>query len=80
MLFRSGQARVQTSLRGMPPVLLLDEVAAHLDEQRRAALWDELEGLGLQSWMTGTDYSLFADLGGRGQFFGVADGNVAPMQ
>jgi DNA replication and repair protein RecF len=75
-----GQARVQTKLRGQPPLLLLDEVAAHLDETRRNALWDELEALGLQSWMTGTDYSLFADLGDRGQFFGVADGIVAPMQ
>lgn len=75
-----GQARIQTEQRGMPPLLLLDEVAAHLDQTRRAALWDELAALGLQSWMTGTDYSLFADLGERGQFFGVADGHVAPMQ
>jgi len=74
-----GQARVQTKERGLPPVLLLDEVAAHLDETRRAALWDELAALGLQSWMTGTDYSLFADLGERGQFFGVVDGKVAPL-
>ena len=75
-----GQARVQTERRGVPPVLLLDEVAAHLDETRRAALWDELEALRLQSWMTGTDFSLFADLEGRGQFFGVADGQVAPLR
>ena len=75
-----GQVRVQTEMRGTPPLLLLDEVAAHLDETRRAALWDELDALGVQSWMTGTDYSLFADLGDRGQFFGVADGTVAPMQ
>jgi DNA replication and repair protein RecF len=74
-----GQARIQTALRGQPPVLLLDEVAAHLDEQRRAALWDELDALGLQSWMTGTDFSLFAELGGRGQFFGVTDGKVSPL-
>jgi DNA replication and repair protein RecF len=75
-----GQARVQTERRGVPPVLLLDEVAAHLDETRRAALWDELEALRMQSWMTGTDFSLFADLDGRGQFFGVADGHVAPLR
>ncbi len=74
-----AQARIQTALRGQPPVLLLDEVAAHLDEQRRAALWDELDALGLQSWMTGTDFSLFADLGGRGQFFGVTNGNLTPL-
>jgi len=74
-----GQARVQTERRGEPPLLLLDEVAAHLDETRRRALWDELDALGLQSWMTGTDFSLFADLADRGQFFGVADGQVTPL-
>jgi DNA replication and repair protein RecF len=73
-----AQARLQTELRRLPPVLLLDEVAAHLDQTRRAALWDELEALRLQSWMTGTDRALFADLGGRGQFFGVADGCLTP--
>lgn len=73
-----AQARLQTELRGLPPILLLDEVAAHLDSQRRAALWDELDALGLQSWMTGTDHSLFAELGERGQFFGVAEGRVTP--
>jgi len=74
-----GQARIQTESRGIAPLLLLDEVAAHLDETRRRALWDELDALGLQSWMTGTDFSLFADLGDRGQFFGVADGKVTPL-
>jgi DNA replication and repair protein RecF len=74
-----AQARLQTELRGLPPILLLDEVAAHLDAVRRAALWDELEALGLQSWMTGTDESLFAELGGRGQFFGVAEGRITPV-
>ena len=44
--------------RGQPPVLLLDEVAAHLDPQRRAALYRRLEGRG-QVWMTGTEDSLF---------------------
>lgn len=74
-----AQARLQTEIRGQPPILLLDEVAAHLDETRRRALWDELEALGLQSWMTGTDHALFEDLGERGQFFGVADGVVTPL-
>ncbi len=74
-----AQARIQTQSRGVPPLLLLDEVAAHLDETRRRALWDELDALHLQSWMTGTDFSLFADLGDRGQFFGVADGKVTPL-
>ena len=71
-----AQARLQRALRGLPPILLLDEVAAHLDQERRQALWDELDAMGLQSWMTGTDRELFADLGERGQFFDVAEGQV----
>ena len=61
------------------PILLLDEVAAHLDEIRRRALFDELDALGLQSWMTGTDAPLFAGLEGRAQFLRVCDGQVRPM-
>jgi DNA replication and repair protein RecF len=74
-----GQARLQAGQKGRAPILLLDEVAAHLDVTRRTALWDELDGLGLQSWMTGTDLSLFAELGERGQFFDVTQGSVAPL-
>ena len=48
--------------RGQPPVLLLDEVAAHLDPLRRAALFDRLAETGGQVWMTGTEPSLFSDL------------------
>jgi DNA replication and repair protein RecF len=48
--------------RGQPPVLLLDEVAAHLDPLRRAALFDRLRQTGGQVWMTGTESSLFNDL------------------
>lgn len=62
--------------RGRTPVLLLDEVAAHLDEDRRGALFDTLEDLGAQAWMTGTDRSLFSALEGRAQFFGVDDGAI----
>lgn len=47
---------------GQPPVLLLDEVAAHLDPLRRAALFERLSGKG-QVWMTGTEDALFSDLG-----------------
>ena len=56
---------------GAPPVVLLDEVAAHLDPTRRAALYDEICALGAQAWMTGTESSLFAELGGRAQFIEV---------
>ncbi len=57
-----------------PPVLLLDEAPAHLDTARRAALYDEIETLGLQAFMTGTEAELFAPLKGRAQFVRVADG------
>ncbi len=72
-----GQARIQATLRGTAPILLLDEVTAHLDRTRRAALFDELCALSAQSWLTGTDESLFAELGKRGQFFRVQDAIVA---
>ena len=49
------------------PILLLDEVAAHLDAARRAALFDEIVALGLQAFLTGTDRMLFSDLGKRAQ-------------
>jgi DNA replication and repair protein RecF len=55
------------------PVLLLDEVAAHLDPGRRAALYDEIGALGAQALMTGTEAGLFDSLGARGQAFVVAE-------
>lgn len=73
-----AQARVRTKISGLAPLLLLDEVVAHLDETRRIALFDELAGLNAQSWMTGTDESLFAGFGERAQFFRVADASVHP--
>lgn len=62
------------SAQGRPPLLLLDEIAAHLDEERRRALFDEIIGLNLQAFMTGTDPSLFEALGSRAQTFRVARG------
>ena len=58
---------------GAPPILLLDEVAAHLDAGRRAALYDEICGLGAQAWMTGTGPELFAELGPRAQYVEVSE-------
>ena len=58
---------------GAAPVLLLDEVAAHLDATRRAALYDEICALGAQAIMTGTDSDLFDALGTRGQRLSVSD-------
>jgi len=58
---------------GRAPILLLDEVAAHLDAGRRAALYDEICGLGAQALMTGTEAVLFDSLGARGQTISVAE-------
>ena len=55
------------------PLLLLDEIAAHLDAVRRAALFEEILALGAQAWMTGTDIEMFAPLRGRADIFEVAD-------
>ena len=60
-------------------LLLLDEAAAHLDSQRRAALYDELVALGGQAWLTGTDQSLFEAFGSRAEMFEVTDGAVCPV-
>jgi DNA replication and repair protein RecF len=59
-------------------VLLLDEVVAHLDPGRRAALYDELERLGAQVWMTGADPAAFAEIADRAEFFDVSPGKVVP--
>ena len=75
-----AQARVRTALSGLAPLMLLDEVVAHLDQVRRAALFDELAGLNAQSWMTGTDEQLFDGFGDRAQFFQVADATVTARQ
>ncbi|MBC7179565.1 MAG: DNA replication/repair protein RecF [Roseovarius sp.] len=58
---------------GAPPLLLLDEVAAHLDATRRAALYDEICALGAQAWMTGTGPELFTELGDRAQHIEVVE-------
>jgi len=71
-----AHARLVGNLTGHAPVLLLDEIAAHLDVGRRAALFDLIDGLGGQAFMTGTDHQMFAALGERAQFFTVADGGV----
>ena len=68
--------RLQAAERGAPPILLLDEITAHLDGTRRGALFDEICALGAQAWMTGTDASLFAAMRGRAEFFNVAGGRV----
>ncbi len=62
-----ANARALAEDIGAAPILLLDEVAAHLDAGRRASLYDEIAALGAQAWMTGTGPELFAELGDRAQ-------------
>lgn len=69
-----AHARALSDLRGgRAPILLLDEIAAHLDAMRRAALFGEILELGAQAWMTGTDIEMFASLRGCADIFDVAD-------
>jgi len=71
-----AHARLVGDINGHAPILLLDEITAHLDERRRAALFDRIEAMDCQAWMTGTDRSLFAAMGERAQYFAVRAGNA----
>ncbi|MCF6444702.1 DNA replication/repair protein RecF [Nereida sp. MMG025] len=71
-----ANARALIADFGAPPILLLDEVAAHLDAERRAALYDEISALGAQAWMTGTEPQLFDSLGDRAIYLHVGDEGV----
>jgi DNA replication and repair protein RecF len=73
-----AHARLVQAMSGLAPVILLDEVAAHLDPRRRAGLFDALEALQGQVWMTGADPALFGDLEGRADMVKVVDGRIAP--
>lgn len=68
-----ANARALSRDFGAPPLLLLDEVAAHLDANRRAALYDEIVALKAQAWMTGTGAELFDTFGDRAQYIEVGE-------
>jgi DNA replication and repair protein RecF len=72
-----AHARLQRETRGEPPLLLLDEVAAHLDAKRRDALFATLLALESQVWLTGTDTALFLPLGAAARFLSVSDGALS---
>jgi DNA replication and repair protein RecF len=72
-----AQARSGARWHGLIPVLLLDEVIAHLDSVRRLELFEEICQIGAQTWMTGTDASLFAGLAGKAQYFQVDNGSLS---
>jgi DNA replication and repair protein RecF len=71
-----AHARLIAEMSGFAPVLLLDEVVAHLDPSRRAALHGELRALGAQVWMTGADPALFAEIGDDAAMVEVAAGRL----
>ena len=71
-----AHARLLGLSRGSAPVILLDEVAAHLDAGRRVALAERILALGAQAWLTGTDTNLFDAFADQAQFFEVSSGAV----
>jgi len=75
-----ADARVAALRTGAAPILLLDEIVAHLDEARRIALFDQVLGMGVQAWLTGTDKDVFAPLGARALFLDVTDGAITGIQ
>ena len=75
-----AHASLVAEMTGITPLLLLDEVVAHLDPARRKALFDELAKLGAQVWMTGADPAAFADIGASGEIFDVDNGRITPRE
>ena len=72
-----AHARLIGDMTGFAPVLLLDEIVAHLDPTRRAALYEALAALDAQVFMTGADPAAFAEVAGRAAVFEIASGQIA---
>jgi DNA replication and repair protein RecF len=75
-----AHAGLIAEMTGLAPVLLLDEVVAHLDPLRRAALYDALGKLGAQVWMTGADPAAFGEIAGRAEVIEVVPGKAVPRR
>jgi DNA replication and repair protein RecF len=71
-----AHASLVAEMTGITPLLLLDEVVAHLDPDRRRALFAELAKIGAQVWLTGADPAAFTDIGARGEIFDVDNGRI----
>lgn len=71
-----AQTKCQTLDKGFPPVLLLDEVVAHLDDVKREALLEKIRDLNIQAWITSTDASLFESMRDYSQFFEVKNNQI----
>ncbi|ACK52129.1 DNA replication and repair protein RecF [Methylocella silvestris BL2] len=74
-----AQARLIKAMSGLAPLVLLDEIAAHFDPKRRAALYELLGALGAQVWLTGADPSAFAELEGKAQMLQVTPGAIREL-
>ena len=75
-----AHAGLIAEMSGFAPVLLLDEVIAHLDPLRRAALYAELDELGAQVWITGADAAAFTEIAGKAEVFEVRPGQINKRQ
>jgi DNA replication and repair protein RecF len=75
-----AHASLVAEMTGITPLLLLDEVVAHLDPDRRAALFGELAKLGAQIWVTGADPAAFKDVGDGSEIFAVENGRITPRR
>jgi len=75
-----AHANLIKEMTGFTPLLLLDEIVAHLDPTRRTALCDALAGLDAQVWMTGADPAAFGDIASRSQVFLVRSGSIQPAK
>jgi DNA replication and repair protein RecF len=71
-----AHARLIADMTGSPPILLLDELVAHLDPSRRVALYGELAQLGAQVWMTGADPALFTEIKSQAMLVEVQSGHL----
>ena len=71
-----AQTKCQTLHKGFAPIMLLDEVAAHLDDVKREALLEKIVDLNGQAWITTTNPELFDNLRTQAQFFEVRNNNV----
>jgi DNA replication and repair protein RecF len=74
--FILAHANLIADMTGFAPVLLLDEIVAHLDPNRRAALYESLNKIGAQVFMTGADPQAFAAIADRAEIFEVSSGQV----
>ena len=74
-----ANAKCQSTLSGTMPLLLLDEVTAHLDQEKRDVLFSHLEYLDIQTWFTGTDKYSFGSFSKKSQVICVKNGNITNL-